>query len=118
MPAAGSDALATAGRSLAAKVQANDVSGLQAATAAAYAKDFTGIGPVVGSTSAKVKGGTPVVEQVYLLDGAQLKRAADGSIPDAQFFCSLNKSMAEADFTISGLAAGRYGFAMEDVADV
>ena len=118
MTAADRDALAAAGRSLAAKVQANDVSGLQAATAAAYAKDFSGIGPVVGSTAAKVKGGTPVVEQVYLLDGTQLKRGADGSVPDAQFFCSLNKSMAEADFTISGLDPGRYGFVMVDVSDV
>ena len=60
----------------------------------------------MGSTAAKVKGGTPVVEQVYLLDGTQLKRAADGSVPDAQFFCSLNKSMAEADFVISGADPG------------
>ena len=117
MTAADRDALSAAGRSLTAKVQANDVSGLQASTAAEYAKDFTGIGPVVGSTSAKVKGGTPVVEQVYLLDGAQLKRAADGTVPDAQFFCSLNKSTNEADFTISGLTPGRYGFVMVDVPD-
>ena len=112
------DGLAAAGRSLAAKVQSDHVSGLQAATATEYAKDFSDIGPVVGSTAAKVKGGTPVVEQVYLLDGTQLKRAADGSVPDAQFFCSLNKSMTEADFTISGLVAGRYGFVMVNVPDV
>src|SRR5258708_25604294 len=118
MTAADRDALAAVARSLAAKVQANDVSGLQAATATEYAKDFSGIGAVVGSTAAKVKGGTPVVEQVYLLDGTQLKRAADGSVPDAQFFCSLDKSTAEADFVISGLAPGRYGFVMVDVADV
>ena len=111
------DALAAAARGLAAKVQANDVSGLQGATAAEYAKDFSGIGSVVGATAVKVKGGTPVVEQVYLLDGTELKRAADGSVPDAQFFCSLNKTQAEADFIISGLAPGRYGFAMVDVPD-
>ena len=117
MTAADRDALVAAARGLAAKIQANDVSGLQAATAAEYAKDFSGIGAVVGSTSAKVKGGTPVVEQVYLLDGTQLKRGADGALPDAQFFCSLNKSIAEADFLIPGLAPGRYGFAMVDIAD-
>jgi hypothetical protein len=117
MTAADRDALAAAARGLAEKVQANDVSGLQAATAAEYAKDFSGIGPVVGNTSARVKGGTPVVEQVYLLDGTQLKRGTDGSLPDANFFCSLNKTVAEADFTISGLAPGRYGFAIVDVSD-
>jgi len=117
MTPADRDALAAAARGLAAKVQANDVSGLRAATAVEYAKDFGGIGEVVGSTSAHVKSGTLKVEQVYLLDGTQLKRAADGSVPDAQFFCSLNKSVAEADFSISGLAPGRYGFAIVDVPD-
>jgi hypothetical protein len=93
------------------------VSGLQAATAAEYAKDFSGIGAVVGTTAAKVKGGTLSVEQVYLLDATQLKRGADGSLPEAQFFCSLNKTVAEADFLIPGLAPGRYGFVMVNVVD-
>ncbi len=117
MSATDRDALAAAAYSLAAKVQANDVSGLQAATAAEYAKDFSGIGAVVGSTAAKVKDGTVTVEQVYLLDGTELKRAPDGSAPEAQFFCSLNKSVSEADFLIAGLAPGRYGFVMVDVTD-
>jgi hypothetical protein len=117
MTATDRDALAAAARGLAAKVQANDVSGLQAATASEYAKDFSGIGAVVGSAAAKVKDGTLVVEQVYLLDATQLKRGADGSLPDAQFLCSLNKSVAEADFLIPGLAPGRYGFAIVDSTD-
>src|ERR1700688_331218 len=82
MTATDRDALAAAARSLAAKVQANDVSGLQATTAAEYAKDFSGIGAVVGATAAKVKGGALTVEQVYLLDGTQLKRGADGVLPE------------------------------------
>lgn len=117
MTATDRDALVAAARGLATKVQANDVSGLQAATAADYAKDFSGIGPVVGNTAAKVKGGSLTVEQVYLLDATQLKRGADGSLPEAQFFCSLNKSVSEADFLISGLAPGRYGFVIVDVTD-
>jgi hypothetical protein len=117
MTATDRDALAATARALAGKVQANDVGGLQAATAVDYAKDFSGIGAVVGSTAAKVKDGTLSVEQVYVLDATQLKRGADGSVPDAQFFCSLNKTMAEADFLISGLAPGRYGFVIVDVVD-
>jgi hypothetical protein len=117
MTATDRDALAATARGLAGKVQANDVGGLQAATAVDYAKDFSGIGAVVGSTAAKVKGGALSVEQVYVLDATQLKRGADGSVPDAQFFCSLNKTMAEADFLISGLAPGRYGFVIVDVVD-
>jgi hypothetical protein len=117
MTATDRDALATAGRGLAAKVQANDVSGLRAATVSEYAKDFGGIGEVVGTTAARVKGGTLKVEQVYLLDGTELKRGTDGAAPDAQFFCTLNKSVAEADFLIPGLAPGRYGFVIVDVPD-
>jgi hypothetical protein len=115
MAAGDRDALADAARGLAAKVQANDVSGLRASTVAEYAKDFAGMESVVGSTSAKVKGGSLTVEQVYVLDGTELKRGSDGAAPDAQFFCSLNKSVAEADFLIPGLAPGRYGFAIVDV---
>jgi hypothetical protein len=74
MTAADRQGLAAAAHGLAEKVQADDVSGLRAATAAEYAKDFGGIGEVVASTAAHVKGGTLKVEQVYLLDGTQLKR--------------------------------------------
>ena len=115
MTPADRDALAATGRSLATKVQADDVNGLQAATVAEYAKDFSGIGDVVATTAAKLKGGTIAVQQVYLLDGTQLKKNADGSAPDAQFFCSLNKSVAEVDFLIPGLLPGRYGFVIVDV---
>lgn len=115
MTAADRDGLAAAGRDLATKVQADDVKGLQAATVAEYAKDFSGIEDLVGTTSAKLKGGTVAVEQVYLLNGTGLKKNADGSAPDAQFFCSLNKSVAEVDFLIPGLLPGRYGFVMVNV---
>jgi hypothetical protein len=115
MTATERDALATAARSLAAKVQAGDAAGLRAATVAEYAKDFGGIGNVVASTAPKLKGGTLTVEQVYVLDASELKRAADGSAPEAQFFCSLNHSISEADFLIPGLLPGRYGFAIVDV---
>jgi hypothetical protein len=115
MTPADRDALATTARSLATEVQADNVKGLQTATVAEYAKDFSGIGDVVSATAAKLKGGTIAVEQVYLLDGTQLKKNPDGSAPDAQFFCSLNKSVAEVDFLIPGLLPGRYGFVMVNV---
>jgi hypothetical protein len=115
MTATDRSVLVSAALGLAAKVQASDVSGLRAATVSEYAKDFNGIGDVVASTAARVKGGTPFVQQVYLLDGSQLKRNSDGTVPDSQFFCSLNKSVAEADFLIPGLLPGRYGFAIVDV---
>jgi hypothetical protein len=115
MTAVDRDGLAAAARGLAVQVQNNDVSGLRAATAAAYTKDFNGLGDIVGGLVPKLKGGTIVVEQLYLLDASQLKRGADGSLPEAQFFCTLNKSITEADFSIPGLDVGRYGFAMVNV---
>jgi hypothetical protein len=115
MTPADRDALATTARSLATEVQADNVKGLQSATLAEYAKDFSGIGDVVSATAAKLKGGAIEVEQVYLLDGTQLKKNADGSAPDAQFFCSLNKSVSEVDFLIPGLLPGRYGFVVVNV---
>ncbi len=107
--------LVDAAKGLAAKVQAGEVSGIQAAAAPEYAASFNGIGGVVTSTSAKIKGGTAVVEQVYVLDASGLKPGANGAAPDAQFFCTLNKTEAEADFLIPGLLPGRYGFAVVDV---
>ena len=81
MTATDRDGLSSAAHGLAAMVQAGDVSGLRAATVAEYAKDFGGIGDVVGGVAPKIKDGTLIVEQVYLLDGSTLKRSADGSLP-------------------------------------
>ena len=106
------DGLAAAARGMAEKVLANDAAGLRALTIEEYAKDFTAIQNAVGSASAKVKGATIVVEQVYLLDASDLKPAADGTAPNAQFLCTLNKSIAEVDFSIPGLPPGKYGFAI------
>ena len=112
MTAADRDGLATAAKSLADKVQAGDAAGLRAVTVPELLNNFSGVEAVVGQTAAKLKGATLTVTQVYLLDGSELKRGADGSAPDAQFFCSLNKTVAEVDFLIPALPPGRYGFAI------
>ena len=112
MTATDRDGLAGAATGLATKVQAGDVAGLRGATDAELAKDFSGIEGVVASTAPKLKGATLTVDQVYLLDGSQLKRGPDGTAPDAQFFCTLNKSVSEVDFLIPQLPPGRYGFAI------
>jgi hypothetical protein len=111
MAPADRDALVAAARSMAQKVEANDATGLRSVTIAEYAKDFGPVQNVVANTSAKIKGATPMVEQVYLLDASDLKKA-DGSAGNAQFLCTLNKSIAEADFSIPGLPPGKYGFAI------
>ena len=74
------DTLAATARSLAAKVQANDANGLKAQTIAEYASNFSGIANAVANASTKAKG-TPLVEQLYLLDGTMIKKQPDGTTP-------------------------------------
>jgi hypothetical protein len=112
MTSADRDALAAAARGMAEKVLANDAAGLRALMIPEYAKDAAAIQNAVGNASAKVKGATMVVEQVYLLDASDLKRAADGAAPNAQFSCTLNKSINAVDISIPGLPPGKYGFAI------
>ncbi len=115
MAATDRDALAARAKELAAMVQDGNVSDLQAALVPEYAKDFGSLPDVVNGVTPKLKGGAIVVEQVYLLDDSDAKHNANGSQPEAQFYCSLNKSPAEADFSIPGLDTGKYAFVITEV---
>ena len=116
IPPAQRDVIASTARSLATRVIANDAAGLRAQSVAELAKDFGALQYLVGVTAPKIAGGFPEVEQVYLLDATNLKRNADGSAPDAQFFCSLNRSTMEAEFDIPALPPGKYAFVMVTIA--
>ena len=107
MQAGDRDALAHAAQEFAGKMQGGDVAGLQAETIPELLKDFSGIRGAVLELGPHLKSDTLMVDQVYLLDATTL---AAGS--DAQFFCTLNKSQAEVDLSISGLTPGMYGFAV------
>jgi hypothetical protein len=104
------DRLVAAGLALAEKVQANDVDGLRGLALPEYDKDPGPMTRLVASLAPKLAGASLVVEQVYLLDASGLHGGIDGKPADAEFFCTLNKSPAAADFLIPGLPAGRYGF--------
>lgn len=106
------DTLAAAALKLATIVQSNDAAALRQQTLPEYAKDFSGMSSLVGSTASKIKGAALQVDQVYDLDASTLKALGGGTNQDAQFFCSLNQSMAEANFLIPALPPGRYAFAM------
>jgi hypothetical protein len=106
------ETIADAARSIAGMVKANDAPGLKAVSVAELTKDFNGFQYLVGMTAPKLTGATLSVEQVYLLDATELKPNADGTPAEAQFFCSLNRSTMEVEFTIPGLPAGKYAFAM------
>jgi hypothetical protein len=106
------DGLAGSARTYAELVQSSNTTQLKTISIAEVAKDFNGLQYLVVSTAPKLAGGVITVEQVYLLDATSLKRNADGSAPDAQFFCSLNRTTMEAQFTIPALPPGMYGFAI------
>ena len=110
MKPADRDSIANATRSLASKVQANDVAGLRQQSVPEFAKDYTAMTSLVAATSAKIVSAPLLVDQVYLLDATNLKTLADGTNQDAQFFCSLNNSIAEATFLIPALPPGRYAY--------
>ena len=105
------DAIANAARTLSSKVESNDIGGLRQQSVLEFAKDYTAMTSLVAATSAKIASAPLTVDQVYLLDAASLKTLADGTNQDAQFFCSLNNSIAEATFFIPALPPGRYAYA-------
>lgn len=105
------DALATAATALAEKIRSGDQAAVRGLTIAEYQKDFSGMGGVIAATAPKIASAQAQVEQVYVLDATQLK-AAGGTNPDAQFFCSLNKSANAVEIAIPQLPPGKYAFAM------
>jgi hypothetical protein len=110
------NAIADAAGTLAAMVQANNAAALRAVVVAEVAKDFNSLQYLVGTTAPRLADGVATVDQVYLLDATSLKRNPDGSAPGAEFYCSLNRSTMETEFSIPALPPGKYGFAMVTVA--
>ena len=111
MKPADRDAIAHAARTISLKVQSNDIAALRQQSVPEIAKDYAAMTSLVAATSAKIASAPLEVDQVYLLDASNLKTLADGTNQDAQFFCSLNNSIAEATFFIPALPPGRYAYA-------
>jgi len=112
MQPADRDTLAAAAAAMAAKIEANDQTGVKTATIAEFQSNFNGIAAAVATTAPKLKDAHPQVDQVYILDASTLKPGPNGANPDAQFYCTLNKSASETEFSIPQLPPGKYAFAM------
>lgn len=108
-------AIADAARSIANMVQTNNTAALHGASIGEVAKDFNALQYLVASTAPKISGGLVQVDQIYLLDAANLPKNPDGSNPDAQFFCSLNRTTMETEFLIPALPPGRYSFVILNI---
>ena len=116
MQAAERDGIAAAARTLAAALQANDAASIKTRSSVELAGNFAGLASLTGDTAPKLKGAALAVESVWLLDATSLKPNSDGSAATGQFFCTLNQSSAETDFSIAGLPAGKYAFAIVNAA--
>ena len=118
LPPADRAALADAARAIATAVQANDAPTLRASSTPDIQRDFGAPQYMVAArrASPKLAGATPNVEQLYVLDATAIKPNPDGSNPEAQFYCSLNRTTMEADFAFPALPPGRYAFVMVSIA--
>ncbi len=104
-------ALAQTALDFAKRVQDGDSNGVRGLTIAQYAQDFGGIAQAIGNTAPRIKGSVLQVESVYLLDAPDAK-----TTDTAQFFCMLNQTAAETQFTIPGLPPGKYAFTVVSAA--
>jgi len=99
--------VADAAMTLASAIKSDRATQIQGLAVAGLAGNFAQVQYTVQNVSALLQGDSMRVSQVYLLDASTLKQG-----DDANFTCALTGSTSEVDFSISGLAAGVYSFAM------
>ncbi len=104
------NSVAAQARDIASAVLNNNSAELHTFAAADLLKDFGALQYLVATTSPKLAGTSPVVEQVYILDATDLKATSE-----AQFFCSLNNTTREVQFDIPSLPPAKYAFAIVDM---
>lgn len=104
------DTLAQTALELGSAVKAGDVAAVRGATIPSLAASFAGTEALIRATGAQLGGGTLEVTQLYVLDATSRTGSETGS---ADFSCPLADAAAsETDFSINGLPAGRFAFAM------
>jgi hypothetical protein len=94
---------------LAQDIASGDQAAVRTLTAPDLAGNFSSVADVISATAPHLKASRPAIEQGqgYILEASSLKAPTD-----AQFYCTLNRSQAEADFSIPQLPPGRYAFTM------
>ncbi len=96
--------LIAAGERLNAAIMQQDYSTLQAQLLPAISAQWDGIHNEVEEGAAVLKGGQPMLDEMYLLD------ASGQTAPtDTQFFCSNQSGSLTVTITMHALPAGRYG---------
>ena len=107
-------AIVTAARGIATKMQANDTSGVAAATIPAVASHFGGIAASIQRLNPALTGATLSVTSVYDLQATDVQPGEDA----VQFFCGVAANDLHVIFNIPGLPAGHFAFAIVEATGV
>jgi hypothetical protein len=107
MPAAQRTILAQTAQMIAGNVEGGNAAAVRTQTVAAVAAQFDGIANSIQAINAAIQHATLTVDDLYLLDGTDLK-----SQEDTQFFCGVAGSALTVEVTIPGLPPGKYALAV------
>jgi hypothetical protein len=108
------DAIVTAVRSIATRMQANDANGVKAATIPSVAGNFGGIASAIQRLSPELTGAALAVTSVYDLDATDAQPGEDA----VQFFCGVAANDLHVIFNIPRLPAGHFAFAIAEATGV
>jgi hypothetical protein len=108
------DAIVTAVRAIASRMQANDANGVKAATIPSVAGNFGGIASSIQKLNPDVTGATLAVTSVYDLDATDAQPGEDA----VQFFCGVAANDLHVIFNIPRLPAGHFAFAIVEATGV
>jgi hypothetical protein len=108
------DAIVTAVRAIASRMQANDANGVKAATIPSVAGNFGGIASSIQKLNPDVTGATLAVTSVYDLDATDSQPGEDA----VQFFCGVAANDLHVIFNIPRLPAGHFAFAIVEATGV
>ena len=114
MKAPDRDAMVSAARSIAQKMQAGDVDGVKASTIPSVASRFNGIASSITRLQPELKGAALNVTSVYDLQATDVQPGEDA----VQFFCGVAANDLHVIFNIPGLPAGHFGFAIVEASGV
>jgi hypothetical protein len=108
------DAIVTAARAIATRMQANDANGVRAATIPSVAGNFGGIASSIQKLNPDLTGATLAVTSVYDLDATDAQPGEDA----VQFFCGVAANDLHVIFNIPRLPAGHFAFAIVEATGV
>jgi hypothetical protein len=108
------DAIVTAVRAIASRMQANDANGVKAATIPSVAGNFGGIASSIQKLNPDLTGATLAVTSVYDLDATDAQPGEDA----VQFFCGVAANDLHVIFNIPRLPAGHFAFAIVEATGV